>query len=83
MIDKHIPDVMNTGMFLSYSLQKVLGSETTDSVTYAVQYLGDSMESYEIYQATYAKNLQAEHQVKFEGKFAAFRSLMSVISHSS
>lgn len=83
MTNVHIPDVMSTGRFLSYSMQKVLGSEPEDmGVTYAVQYVAPNEESYNLYQQEDAPKLQAAHHKRYNGYYGAFRTLMEIVSHS-
>ena len=82
MIDNHIPDVMSTGKFLNYSMQKVLAGNPKEGITYAIQYVAASREIYEKYQQEDAPKLQAEHDKKFRGYYGAFRTLMEIVSHS-
>jgi len=80
MIDSHIPDVMATGAFESYQMQKVLTEGSEGGTTFAIQYLSPSREEYERYQMQHAAALQEDHQKRYNGKFGAFRTLMEVIS---
>lgn len=74
----HIPDVMSTGCFLESRIMRVHGEEQ-GGVTYAIAYLSPSMEKYEEYQVKHAPALQAEHTRRYEGRFAAFRTILSVV----
>lgn len=78
MQNKHIPDVMNTQHFRDCKLCRVHGEEE-GGVTYAVMYTAKSQEDLDRYQETFAPNLQQEHTAKFGGRFAAFRTLLTVI----
>ncbi len=78
MRETHIPDVMNTGHFKESRLCRVHGEEE-GGVTYAITYLSFSEEDLNTYQEKHSPRLQAEHNAKFGGKFAAFRTLLSVI----
>ena len=73
----HIPDVMNTGMFLEARFSKILAEEEGGK-SYSVQYLCSTMELLEDYQANFAPKLQEEHTSKFKGRFVAFRTLLRV-----
>jgi Domain of unknown function (DUF4286) len=75
----HIPAVMNTGQFLSHKLCKIIEDHNSDGVTYAIQYIADSIETYYIYQEKYAPQLQQETQLKYGGKFGAFRTVMEIV----
>ncbi len=79
MRDVHIPDVMNTGLFTSYKIGKILGEEEDGGTTYAIQYLSPSMEAFQKYQDNHAKTLQVEHTERYKNKYVAFRTLMEVI----
>lgn len=78
MKEVHIPDVMNTGLFLENKICKIL-AESEGGVSYSIQYFCDNMDNLEEYQAHHAPRLQKEHTDKYMGKFAAFRTLLEVI----
>jgi hypothetical protein len=78
----HIPDVMSTGMFLSYRLTKMLGHEHEDIEIYAIQYLCKDMAHLTAYQKDHAPALQAEHTKRYEGKYTVFRSFLEIIDHN-
>lgn len=78
MKEVHIPDVMNTGFFLENKICKIL-AESEGGVSYAIQYLCNSMEDLEDYQKEHAPRLQQEHTERYAGKFAAFRTLLEVV----
>ena len=75
----HIPDVMATGAFLENKISKVLADQDEGGITYAIQYISKDMETYERYQKEHAPRLQQEHSARYEGKFAAFRTLLEVV----
>ena len=74
----HIPEVLNTGCFIESRLSRVNGEED-GGLTYAITYLAPSEEMYLHYQKQFAPELQKKHTDKFSGKFAAFRTTLSVI----
>lgn len=78
MREKHIPDVMNTGCFVENKLVKVL-NEKNNGHTYSFQYTFKNMQDIEKYQKEHAPKLQADVKQKYEGKFAAFRTLLEII----
>ena len=78
MRETHIPDVMATGHFKESRLCRVHGEEE-GGVTYAITYVAFSEDALNQYQDEHAPQLQAEHNEKFAGKYAAFRTLLSVI----
>ncbi len=74
----HIPDVMSTGCFRDSKLCRVHGEEE-GGLTYAITYVAHSQAIFDQYQKEFSPRLQAEHNQKFGGKFAAFRTMLSVI----
>lgn len=74
----HIPDVLNTGHFTDNKICKVL-NVNDDGETFSVQYSFNSMEDIEAYQKNHAPRLQAEHSKRYEGKYAAFRTLLEIV----
>jgi len=79
MIDIHIPDVLNTGMFQDYSILRLIDDEKSGGITYAIQYRAQNMAMYERYKEEFAPALQADAMQKFAGKFVAFRTLLEVV----
>ncbi|MFL5753858.1 MAG: DUF4286 family protein [Bacteroidia bacterium] len=77
MKEVHIPDVMRTGCFIDSQLVKVLGQD--EGHTYSFQYKFLEMEDYENYQKNFAAKLQREVRDRYEGKFAAFRTLLEIM----
>tara|TARA_B100001250_G_scaffold387346_1_gene384634 strand:+ start:297 stop:596 length:300 start_codon:yes stop_codon:yes gene_type:complete len=73
MHTKHIPDVMNTGLFLQFKVYK--NWKTNNKVSYIIQYRTDRLIKYLQYVEKYAKKLQEEHSKKFKSQFSATRSL--------
>lgn len=78
MRSKHIPDVMATGCFVESRLSRVHGEEE-GGVTYSVMYLSPNQEKIDEYREIHAPALQKDHSERYSGRFAAFRTLLSVI----
>jgi hypothetical protein len=80
MINKHIPDVMETKLFSDYKIMKIISRQEDETgQTFAIQYRAENIENYNIYQKDFAPQLQAETQKLFGGKFVAFRTLLEDI----
>jgi hypothetical protein len=79
MKEKHIPDVIKTGCFVDSRILKVLHVDD-EGKTFSVQYRFLNMNDIERYQKEFAPSLQAEHKQRYEGKFAAFRTLLEVVA---
>jgi len=75
----HIPQVMQTGMFVESRLCKLIGDEHSGGVTYSIQYVCRNIEDYETYRDKFAPDLQAEHAIRYKDKFVAFRTLLEII----
>lgn len=78
MKTKHIPDVMATGCFIESRISRV-HAEEDGGLTFAISYVSVSREKYDEYKENFAPALQKEHSDKFQGQFAAFRTLLSII----
>src|SRR5436190_2177936 len=77
MLNEHIPKVMNTGMFRTYKMYKVLSRSPEETVTtYSIQYFVENLEKYEIYKTLYAPELQKQTLDKFGDRFTAFRTIL-------
>ncbi len=74
----HVPDVMKTDLFLGNRILKVLGDQETGP-SFAIQYECKDMDTLMEYQDKHAKELQKEHTERYQGKFAAFRTLLEVL----
>ena len=78
MKEIHIPDVIKTGCFIDSQILKVLYVED-EGHTYSIQYKFLEMADVEKYQKEFAPHLQEEHKKKFDGKYAAFRTLLQMV----
>lgn len=74
----HIPEVMNTGLFLENRICKLL-LEDEDGVSYAFQYNCESIEKINEYRNNHAVRLQNAHTERYKDKFVGFRTLLEVI----
>ncbi|HHZ81310.1 MAG TPA: DUF4286 family protein [Flavobacteriales bacterium] len=79
MKETHMPDVLQTGCFLEHKICRLLDQDESDGITYNIQYLCESAEMIEKYQAEFAPALQQKHSEKYKDRFVAFRTLMEVV----
>lgn len=80
MKETHVPDVMNTGMFVESKILKLLSTlPDEEGKTYAFQYFCNSLEDLEHYQQKFAPKLQQEHTQKFGNQVVAFRTILEII----
>lgn len=78
MKEVHIPDVMNTGYFTANRILRV-HAEEEGGKTYSIQYECKTMQQLNDYQEKEAPRLQKDHTDKYDGKFAAFRTLLEIV----
>ncbi|MCS7028295.1 MAG: DUF4286 family protein [Bacteroidia bacterium] len=76
MLKKHIPDVMNVGIFTHRTVIKL---HIPDSSQYRIDYFADSLEKYHEYQQKYAKTLQEEHLALFGDKTKVHSRTIGII----
>lgn len=81
MREVHIPDVMRTGMFVENRICRIHAYEEGGK-SYSIQYLAENQAMFDRYQNEFAPALQEEHTKKYQGKFAAFRTILEVIDQT-
>ena len=79
-IQKHIPEVLATGKFISAKLTQVLIEEDMGGVTYSVQYTANSKEDLDGYYKENADRFRAEGVQKFGDKMLTFRTELKVVN---
>lgn len=79
MKEEHMQRVMETGCFLQCKMYKILEEDTSDGISYAVQYFAENLSNYFDYKEQYAERLQKEGLEMFPGKFQAFRTLLKEV----
>ena len=77
MKEKHIHDVMNTGLFIRFNFLKIINEDVED--TYAIKYFCNDMDDLNTYFDEFASDLQEEHSLKYQNKFVAFRTIMEEV----
>ena len=80
MRNKHIDDVLSTGLFISARMVKVLVEEEMGGTTYSVQYFTDSRAKLEEYDKNHPARLREEGFKLFADKMLAFRTELEVMS---
>lgn len=79
MMEKHIPEIMETGKFTKAKLVKVMIVEEMGGTTYAIQYFAESMEKLQAYYNEDAPRLREEGVKLFGDKMLAFRTEMELL----
>ncbi|HMG14986.1 MAG TPA: DUF4286 family protein [Saprospiraceae bacterium] len=75
----HIPEVMETGLFLDYKLMILLNDPLGDEYpghTFIIQYFADTLDQYDQYQLNHAPALQQKFKDRYGDKVLTFRTLM-------
>jgi len=75
-IEKHMPEVVNTGCFVSSSFFELLDPKTDVNRTFVIQYFAENMKEYEKYVSDFAPKLREDGMQKFGDNFVAFRSIL-------
>jgi len=78
MRTQHIPDVMATGCFLESRISRIHGEEE-GGLSYSIMYLCSDQQKMDEYRDLHAPALQKDHTERYAGRFAAFRTFLSVI----
>lgn len=80
MQTEHVLDVLNTKMFTTARIFRLLDVEQSEgTTTYAVQYFAENRAAYERYQQEFAPRLQQESQQRYGTKTVSFRTLMEEV----
>jgi hypothetical protein len=74
--EKHIPSVMNVGVFVDYKFYKVLTHDDEGSSSYCIQYFTPTIDQFQQYLDGYAKSLIEEHHLKFKDRHVIFQTLL-------
>ncbi len=82
MRETHIPDIMSSGMFISYRLCRLTGHEHSDSEIYTTQYLIKDMPHLVRFQQEFAPALQRAQKERYDGRYVVFRTVMELIDHN-
>jgi hypothetical protein len=79
MQQKHIPDVMRTGLFEESKMFKVLHDQDEETISYSVQYFARSIENVQQYLEVFAPVLVEEHRHRFFNKHVVFQTLLEQV----
>lgn len=79
MIEKHIVHVMASGCFTEYRMLRLLQTDESTGITYAMQYTAQNMELYNRYINDFAPAMRQEVTDTWGALVAAFRTVMQVV----
>lgn len=78
--EEHIPEVLGTGCFSDARILRLLETDETDGLTYAIQYTAASADQYNRYITEFAAALREKSFQKWGERFIAFRSVMQIVN---
>lgn len=79
MKSTHIPEVMETGIFLDHKFYKLLHDSEDGSINYSIQFFTESMEKMMEYEKTHATALRIKTKERYQDKAVSFRSLLETV----
>ena len=79
MVEKHIPEMMETGKFYKAKIVKVLVVEEMGGTTYSIQYFTESKDTLESYYKEDAPRMREEGARLFGDKMLAFRTELELL----
>ncbi len=76
---EHIPDMQKTGCFSTAHIYRLLETDESDGITYAVQYQAPDYETLQNYFSEFSAILRKKGTDKWGNKFVAFRSVLQLV----
>jgi hypothetical protein len=80
MLDIHIPEVLGTGCFYKHQLVKILDTDETEGITYAVQYYAKNQSAYQEYVTKYAGGFKQMIVEKWGEQVFSFKTIMAILN---
>lgn len=80
MLQTHIPEMINTGLFVRYNFCRLLDQDESDGITFVAQYFCNSRNDYEQYLQQHAPAMRQKGIDKFGDKVLGFRTLMEMLA---
>jgi len=80
MKESHVPDVLNTQMFLEARICKLDLLEPDDDNTFIIQYSCESREKLEVYFEMFAPALRENFNTRYKDRTILFRTVMEVVA---
>ena len=77
--EKHIPDVLKTGLFVTAKMYKVLHDQEDGTISYSIQYFAKSINEVNQYLQSFAPAIVEEHRRKFFNRHVAFQTLLEEV----
>lgn len=79
MRSNYLPAMMNTGLFVSYKMYKVLSHDDENSVSYSVQCFAKTIEDLLQYLNEFSPRIVEAHRERYKDRHVAFNTLLEEI----
>lgn len=79
-LNEHIPEIMQTGLFVDHKFLRLLEQDETEGTTYIAQFFAVDINNYKQYIDQYASVLREKALKRWGGSFIAFRTLMETVN---
>jgi hypothetical protein len=79
MKTEHIPEVMNTKLFVDFKIYKVLHDQDDGNISYCVQYFAETLEQITTYFETFAPRIVEKLRQRYKDKHVAFMTLLEEV----
>lgn len=76
---EHIPEVMNTNLFIDFKMYKVLHDQDDGNISYSVQYFAETLDHVTVYFEKFAPALLEKLRLRFKDKHVAFMTLLEEV----
>lgn len=78
--EKHIPDMLDTGLIADYKIFRLLEQEEDEGPTFTMQFVFTSWENYDTYIRVFAPVLRAQSLSRWNDQFIAFKTVMQLVN---
>ncbi|AMQ55385.1 DUF4286 family protein [Algoriphagus sanaruensis] len=75
----HIPEVLQSGMFVEHKFYKLLHESEDGSINYSIQFFAESMEKMMEYEQNHAPALRTKTRDRYQDRAVSFRSLLETV----
>lgn len=80
MKTEHIPEVMDTKLFVDFKIYKVLHDQDDGNVSYCVQYFAENLDHVTTYFEKFAPAILEKLRQRFRDKHVAFMTLLEEVN---
>jgi hypothetical protein len=77
--EEHIPDMKSTGCFFEAVIFRLMDTDESDGITFAVQYHAIDHNAYKRYLKEFSTALRNKSKEKWQNRIVAFRSVLELV----